>query len=209
MPHGSSREVIGLYQRHGAAWAALRGSRLMERSWFERFCALLPERGSVLDIGCGSGLPLGAALRERGFAVTGVDGSSAMLELFAFNLPECPFHLMDMRSLSLGKKFGGILAWDSFFHLSQEDQRGMFPLFAGHAKPGAALMFTSGPVAGEALGELEGETLYHASLDPDEYTRLLDSHGFEVVHHIAQDPQCGQHTVWLARKRQRVAPGGI
>jgi len=200
MPHGSNREVVGLYQRHGAAWAALRGSRMMERSWFERFCALLPERGSILDIGCGSGLPLGAALLERGFAVTGIDASSTMLDLFAANLPESRFHLVDMRKLSLGQEFDGVLAWDSFFHLSQEDQRSMFPIFAAHARPGAALMFTSGHIAGEALGDLGGETLYHSSLDPEEYVGLLDSHGFEVVHHIARDPGCGDHTIWLARR---------
>jgi hypothetical protein len=33
-----------------------------------------------------------------------------------------------MRSLTLGRRFGGILAWDSFFHLRQDDQRRMFPI---------------------------------------------------------------------------------
>lgn len=37
----------------------------------------------------------------------------------------------------------------------------MFPVFAAHAAPGAVLMFTSGPTAGEAIGEWEGEPLYH------------------------------------------------
>ena len=62
-------------------------------------------------------------------------------------------------------------------------------------------MFTSGPAYGEAIGEWRGEPLYHASLDPAEYRALLDENDFEVVAHVAEDPACGHHTIWLARLR--------
>jgi hypothetical protein len=69
------------------------------------------------------------------------------------------------------------------------------------AAPGAALMFTSGPAEGEAIGTLEGEPLYHASLAPAEYRERLDEEGFEMVDHTAEDATCGGRTVWLARLR--------
>ncbi len=75
----------------------------------------------------------------------------------------------------------------------------MFAVFRDHAAPGAALMFTSGPRAGVAMGEFEGEPLYHASLDPDDTRALLAAHGFAVVSTMPEDPACGAHTVWLAR----------
>src|SRR5215470_19835917 len=90
-----------------------------------------------------------------------------------------------------------VLAWDSFFHLRQDDQRAMFAIFRRHAAPKAALMFTSGPQHGEAIGTYQGEPLYHASLAPDEYRALLDERGFEVVAHVAEDPGCGGRTIWL------------
>jgi hypothetical protein len=105
-----------------------------------------------------------------------------------------------MRRLALGRRFDGLLAWNSFFHLTREDQRAMFPVFAAHASPGAALMFTSGPSDGEAIGSFEGEPLYHASLAPEEYRALLAGHGFAVVAHVAEDAGCGGLTIWLARK---------
>jgi hypothetical protein len=77
----------------------------------------------------------------------------------------------------------------------------MFPVLAGHARPGAPLLFTSGPAFGEAIGTLEGEPLYHASLGAGEYRGLLDHNGFDVVAHAAEDPDCGGHTVWLACRR--------
>ena len=48
-------------------------------------------------------------------------------------------------------------------------------------------MFTSGPRAGEAIGEYRGEALYHASLDPAEYEALADAHGFDVVSFVPED----------------------
>src|SRR5271154_6000664 len=106
-----------------------------------------------------------------------------------------------MRTLSLKRVFPGILAWDSFFHLNHDDQRRMFPIFHAHAAPRAALMFTSGPAHGEAIGQIEGEPLYHASLDPTEYQQLLDSHRFDVVATVPEDPSCRGRTVWLAQLR--------
>jgi hypothetical protein len=77
----------------------------------------------------------------------------------------------------------------------------MFSIFARHGAAGAALMFTSGPSAGERVGSYRGEPLYHASLDEDEYRRLLHDNGFDVVTHVVEDPTCGGHTIWLARHR--------
>jgi hypothetical protein len=52
------------------------------------------------------------------------------------------------------------------------------------------------PVPGQTI---EGEPLYHASLDEAEYRSLLNSHGFAVVSHVVEDPKCGGHTIWLAK----------
>ena len=193
--------VTDVYQRHGVAWAKLRNDHLIEEPWLDRFCVLLPTRSAILDIGCGSGLPIAGELIRRGFDVTGVDGTPAMLAMFQCNLPGVAAHLADMRQLALGRRFSGLLAWDSFFHLSPEDQRGMFARFQAHAAPGAVLMFTSGNAAGEAIGELEGDPLYHGSLDPEEYQGLLNAAGFAVIAHVVEDPACGYRTIWLAQQQ--------
>ena len=107
-----------------------------------------------------------------------------------------------MRSLRLPRQFDGLLAWDSLFHLTPEDQRRMFGVFARHAAPSAVLMFNSGPDHGEGVGEYRGDPLYHASLGPDEYTALLSGIGFDVIIHVIKDWQTGGgRTVWLARGR--------
>jgi hypothetical protein len=79
----------------------------------------------------------------------------------------------------------------------------MFPVFRAHAAPSAPLMFTSGPSHGEAIGQLCGEALYHASLAPDEYRALLAANEFDVVDQKSEDPDCGGRTIWLARARAK------
>jgi SAM-dependent methyltransferase len=199
-----AERIVDLYERKARAWVAdrTRQHSLMEKGWLARFTALMPPGGTVLDIGCGSGQPIAGYLIAHGYDVTGVDSSPTMIELARGNFPGGRWQIADMRTLSLGQRFQGVIAWDSFFHLTFDDQRRMFPVFAAHAAPGAPLWFSSGPRHGEAIGNLHGEPLYHASLDPEEYRTLLAANGFSVVAHVAEDPACGGHTVWLARRNK-------
>lgn len=197
----SAEAVVTLYRRHAAAYDQQRGRKLTEAHWLDRFLSLLPATPSVLDIGCGMGEPIASRLIERGCAVTGIDSSEPLIALCRERFPQQSWQVADMRSLSLARRFDGLIAWDSFFHLGPDDQRRMFPLFREHAAEAAALLFTSGPRHGEAIGSFEGEPLYHASLDPAEYGALLGENGFAVVAHVVEDKDCGGHTVWLAQRR--------
>jgi SAM-dependent methyltransferase len=194
-----SERIMDLYQRHATDWDRDRGRSLFEKPWLDRFLALLPPGASVLDIGCGAGEPIARYLIERGCQVTGIDSSPALIGMCKDRFPDQEWVVADMRGLSLHRLFDGILAWDSFFHLSPEDQRRMFPILRGHARPKAALMFTSGPSHGEAIGTYKGEPLYHGSLDGAEYRSLLHENGVEVVSHVVEDSTCGHHTVWLSQ----------
>ena len=193
--------IIGLYERHAEKWGEDRGRSLFEKAWLDRFLALLPQKASILDMGCGSAEPIARYLIEKGCEVTGIDSSPALISMCKDRFPDQHWIIADMRTLSLDRRFDGILAWNSFFHLCPEDQRLMFPIFRRHAGPKAALMFTSGTSHGEAIGTYKDEPLYHGSLDGEEYRSLLDENGFDVVSHVVEDPNCGHHTVWLAQIR--------
>ena len=138
---------------------------------------------------------------KRGLRVTGVDSSPTMISFCRDRLPNQEWIVADMRQLGLGRRFGGILAWDSFFHLNQDDQRQTFAIFADHASVGAALMFNTGPQHCESVGEYRGDPLYHASLSPSEYETLITRFGFQVLEHAANDAEAGGRTVWLCQKQ--------
>ena len=192
--------VISLYREHADAFVRLRGTQLVERGWLEDFLALLPGSDpAVLDLGCGTGAPIARHLIGRGCRITGIDASDALLARARTAFPGHCWIEADMRNLPPLPAFQGLIAWHSFFHLKPEDQRPMFQVFERLAAPGAALMFTSGTHLGEAIGQFEGQPLYHGSLDSAEYRELLREAGFEVVRHVEGDPVCGGANVWLAR----------
>ena len=161
----------------------------------------LPSAGRIVRCGCVNGKAMAGWLIPQGFQLTGVDGARAMIEGARENFPDQRCLLQDMRQLSLGETFDGLIAWDSFFHLTQDDQKQMFTRFEQHSHAGSVLMFTSGPEEGEAFGQMEGETLYHASLAPQTYRALLAEINFEVVDVVLNDPHCTGHSVWLAQRK--------
>ena len=192
--------IIPLYERYAAEWDVDRNTAPWnDRCWIERFAGELPPSATVLDLGCGSGEPIARYLARRGFHITGVDASPSMIALSRERLPDQEWIVCDMRKADVGRRFDGLLAWDSYFMLPHEDQACMFEVFARHAKSLTVLMFNSGPTHGEAIGEYRGEPLYAASLHPDEYRALFAAHGFEVVDHVVEDRRAGGRTVWLAR----------
>ena len=197
----ASERIIGLYEENAQAWDFQRGRDLHEAGWLSRFAALVPPGGHVLDLGCGMGEPIARWFVDRGFRITGIDSSPSLLAMARRRMPSETWLVADMRTLALGRRFEGLLAWHSFFHLTPEDQESMFPVFAAHARPGAPLMFTSGPDRGEAIGKWQSEPLYHGSLAPGEYRSLLEENGFDLVEAKMSDPDCGDSCVWLARRR--------
>jgi SAM-dependent methyltransferase len=189
------------YQRHADTWNRDRSFSkvLMERPYLDTVTSNLQPGAGVLDLGCGTGEPIARHLIESGYVVTGVDAAPAMIALCRQRFPESTWIEADMRTLALGCRFDAIIAWDSFFHLDQDEQRAMFPIFQRHVAPGGLLLFTSGPEAGAAVGIMYGEELFHASLAPDEYRLLLARSGFRVQWYRPEDPDCGKHTIWLAQ----------
>lgn len=141
------------YERHALAWDAdRRRGGWTDSAWLKRFELALPQGAGVLDLGCGGGDPVARYLTGCGHRVVGVDSAPTLLRLCRERLPGQEWILADMRGLALGRRFDGVLAWDSFFHLVPDDQRAMFPVFAAHVVQGGVLLFNAGPEAGVAVG---------------------------------------------------------
>ncbi|WP_206340539.1 class I SAM-dependent methyltransferase [Fuscovulum blasticum] len=188
------------YDRSAADWHAMRQGSYPERPWIDRVARALPEGAAVLDLGCGSGHPVAADLLARGFGVTGLDMSEAMLDIARAALPAGRWVQGDMRALDLGRRFHAVIAWDSFFHLTGADQRALIPRIAAHLHPGGWFLFTAGPREGEVWGAVSGGPVFHASLSPAGYAAALETARLLPRQFVAEDPQTAGRSIWLARK---------
>lgn len=193
-------QTQAIYDRQAAAYDAKRSRALFEARWLARFTACLPAGGRLLDLGCGTGAPIAQWFSAEGFDVTGLDFSPVMLRIAAERLPSVTWHLGDLRDFELDTAFDGIIAWNSFFHLTGAEQRACIARMARHLRPRGALLLTVGPKAGEATGTVGTETVYHASLSPAAYAAELEANGLRLTGFLAEDPETQRHSVLMAQK---------
>ena len=192
--------IRDVYESQAALYDAQRSRALFEARWLARFAACLPAGGRVLDLGCGAGEPIARWFIAEGCRVTGVDFAEAMLDIARTRWPDGAWRQGDMRSFDLNETFAGIIDWNSFFHLTPDDQRQCMAHMAAHLRPGATLLTTVGPDAGEAAGTVGDRPVYHASLSPAQYATCLEENGLRLTGYLAEDPETNQHSVLMARK---------
>ena len=106
---------------------------------------------TVLDLGCGAGVPATRRLAQR-FAVTGVDLSTRQLELARQHVPAANFLKADMTDLSFAPEaFAAVVAFHSIIHLPRAEHPALLGKIRRWLKPGGVFLATW------ALGEWEGE----------------------------------------------------
>ena len=189
-----------VYERRAAGWDAARPLGLKERPWLDRFLSGLGEAPTVLELGCGAGAPVAGYLIERGCRYTGIDYAEPMLELARTRFSQATFVHADMRDLRIDAPVDGILSWDGSFHLDAEAQVSLLRTMIEGIGSGGALLMTIGDRAGEVVGHVEGEKVYHCSLAPERYRELLAPY-FAEIEIVLRDAACGGHSVLLARGR--------
>lgn len=172
----------------------------MEKFYLNFIQKYLPLKSKILDVGCGTGVPIAKFLINSGYIMTGIDVSKKMIDLCKQRFPKEKWLLADMRILDLNEKFDAVIAWQSFFHLSHEDQRSTLKSLGSYVEQNGLFIFTSGPEYGEVWSDNGGHELYHASLSTEEYRQILIDNNFKILVHKIRDPECGEATVWVAQK---------
>lgn len=139
-----------------------------------------PAGAAVLDLGCGTGVPVTKVLIEGGLDVYGIDASARMVGAFRENFPQIPVQCASIEDSDFFERsFDGVVAWGLFFLLSADVQRTLIRKVAAVLTPGARLLFTS---PRERCTWLDMMTRRASiSLGYDEYFNLLQAEGLSLV----------------------------
>lgn len=163
-------------------------------------CFDRPNCCTILDIGCGTGIPLTRQLAMSGAMVVGLDISSNMIEKARRNVPNASFMIGDIVTTQFESKFDGVFAWDSLFHIPLERQEEVIRKIIGWLKPNGVFLFTAGGGYGELVSEMYGKPFYYSSLSPDQYEKILAEENCRVIIHDLDDPSSAGHRVICCRK---------
>ena len=191
--------VADAYDRIADRWLASRtGFTPSLRRHLGDLVRGLPRGADVLDVGCGSGIPVARHLADRGLRVTGIDASARLLEHARRKVPTATFVHGDMRTVDLDQRFDAIVAWDSVFHVPRLDHAHVFGRFRGWLGRRGRLLLSLGGSAGEGTSEMFGETFFYSGVAPDAALRQLARAGFRIVEAEIDDPSSGGHLAIVA-----------
>ncbi|WP_431469393.1 class I SAM-dependent methyltransferase [Sphingosinithalassobacter sp. LHW66-3] len=136
--------------------------------------------GAIVDVGCGSGIPITRALAEDGFELFGIDASPALIAAFGREFPNLQ-HVCEAAQESgfFGRRFDAAVAIGLIFLLAAEDQARLIARIAHALVPGGRFLFTAPREACEWQDMLTGRT--SRSLGQAAYARLCDKAGLRLV----------------------------
>ena len=101
-------------------WSPLQPSAA-RLTYLQRARDVIPAGARVLELGCGAGVPMTAALAESR-EVTGVDISATQIALARRNVPAATFLQADMTTLSFDpESFDAVVAFYSLTHVPRDD----------------------------------------------------------------------------------------
>lgn len=146
------------------------------RAW----CRSLPKGASVLDLGCGSGVPIAQALVDEGCAVYGVDASATLVDAFRCRFPTAAVACEPVEDSGFfGRSYDGVVAIGLVFLLAPDVQRTVIGRAAAVLRPAGRLLFTA-PVQ---VATWQDRSTGHASvsLGDQAYRRALAEAGLRVI----------------------------
>ncbi|KAJ4347697.1 hypothetical protein N0V95_005195 [Ascochyta clinopodiicola] len=174
-------------------------------------------KSSVLELGCGAGIPATKRLLETKkplMHVTGNDLSTSQLDLARKHLADYHDRLTlvegDMMALSFpDHTFDAVTGFYSIIHLPREEQTQLIRKIAQWLKPGGLLLAnfaaeeSEGNVAERWLGRDEG-WMYWSAWGEQRSVKMLEAAGLEILMRETKQVEGDAKFVWLLAKRKSV-----
>lgn len=169
-----------------------------------RFIALMPQNGKILDVGCGSGRDVQYFL-DYNLEPIGVDASEKLIQEAQKRVPDGSFEKMDMLDLKFEQRtFDGVWALDSISYIEKKIIPKLLKEFNKVLKPNGILFVSVRLGEGEKLISHEKvgkEEIFICFYNQQEIEELVKEADFEILNSYTEE---GEHFTWInifARKK--------
>jgi len=172
------------YEQYGEPWLKLKTNSFYNEKPFRRLVALLPPKGTVLDIGCAAGVhvPLFLGI-GRHLSYEGIDISRTFVKVAASRYPQLPFSVADIADDSTlplpSKKYVGFFAASTLQHVPLSLWDTMFLNIERRMRKGA-YGFISLPTEHTTTEKTAEDTRHFTILSPKEQLAYFKKRGYTV-----------------------------
>ncbi|KAL8663994.1 MAG: hypothetical protein Q9202_003411 [Teloschistes flavicans] len=153
---------------------------------------------TVLECGCGTGVPIARTIADGGLKYHGIDVASGMVEVCRKQVPEGTYEVVSMLDYVPKIEYDGIVASLSHFELTPKEHAKMARNWFQWTKPGGHLLISTVVFEDDLSGhtsfdpEMEcapgvetvfmGNKIIITEFTKEGWKRLLGGAGFEIVH---------------------------
>ncbi len=155
-------------------------------SFVRNWARTLPQHAEVLDLGCGTGIPISKVLMDEDMTVYGIDASRTMVKTFRQNFPDAHIACEAAEdSLFFNRTFDAIVSWGLLFLLPRETQEIIIQKVAGTLPTGGKLLFTATAKKAEWKDAMTEQ--HSISLGAERYKELLTASGLSLVEELEDE----------------------
>jgi cyclopropane fatty-acyl-phospholipid synthase-like methyltransferase len=174
--------VSASYDSVADDYLRLFGVSSVRQKKLEEFIERLSPEASVLDLGCGAGVPVAKTLTEQNFVQE------------------------DMGSLNFAPDtFDGVCAFYSVTHVPSDEHRALVGRVAEWLRPGGIFIASLGASSGDWSGTWLGVPMFFSHNDPKEAEQIIRDAGLvlELAEFVKQDNEATSFLWITARKPSR------
>jgi SAM-dependent methyltransferase len=163
---------------------------------------------SILELGCGPGIPITRLLLDQGAHVLANDISPEQIKLakVANRSPRATFVGGDMAALSLpAASFDGVVCFFTLFHLPRAEQKPMLSKIHEWLKPGGLLVCNFATFDEEEIyGEMMGHGIFWSGFGVEGNREMLTEVGFEAEREdvLESEVDGGNEFQWIAARKR-------
>lgn len=176
--------------------------RLKSGKYVQKLLKLLPKNATVLDLGCGAGVPVDDVLIKAGHSVIGIDNSIEQIKLARKNCPRGTYEVRDIMELKRDEYMvEAVVSFYTWFHLPRAKQQERLETIASYLKKRGTLLITMGDREFEGEHTLYGARVWSSQFGSQKNRQIVELAGVEIIFEEIDTSGGERHQVILAKKR--------